>query len=265
MAAITVGRDSLSYEVVGPDRAPTTLWLHGLYGPGPDGPVIERLAERQRVLVPTLPGFDGSERADECDTVDDLAHLCLSLLEEEDVVDVTVVGCSFGGWVAAEMAVWRPRRLGRLVLVDPLGIRVGERTDRDIADLWVVGFEERRALLFHDPEKGGPLPAGLDDDELMRRLLSEEASVVYGWEPYLCNPKLRQRLSSVTLPACVIWGADDRLVSVDYGRAFSDALANSSFEVLAEAGHNAHIEQPDDFLGVVERFIGQHTPSSTTT
>jgi pimeloyl-ACP methyl ester carboxylesterase len=88
--------------------------------------------------------------------------------------------------------------------------------------------------------------------------------VVYGWEPYLCNPKLRQRLESVSTPACVIWGAEDRVVNTSYGRAFAEALPNSSFEVLPDAGHNAHIEQPDAFLGVVERFIAEHTPSTMT-
>jgi pimeloyl-ACP methyl ester carboxylesterase len=254
----------MEYEVLGPDGAHTVLWLHGLYGPGPDMPVLERLAQRHRIVVPTFPGFGNSDRPDHCDTADDLAHLCLGLLEREHVHDVTAIGCSFGGWIAAEAAVWRPERIGRLILVDALGIRVGGPTDRDIADLFVVGFEERRALLFHKPENGGPLPPDMTDAELIPRLRSEEATVVYGWEPYLCNPKLRQRLESVSTPACVIWGAEDRVVNTSYGRAFAEALPNSSFEVLPDAGHNAHIEQPDAFLGVVERFIAEHTPSTMT-
>jgi pimeloyl-ACP methyl ester carboxylesterase len=163
------------------------------------------------------------------------------------------------------MAFWRPARVGRLILVDALGIRVGGPTDRDIADLFVVSPEHRRALLFHDPENGGPLPAGLDDAGLLRRLRAEEATVVYGWEPYMCDPKLLRRLRWIAVPTCVIWGADDCLVSTDYGRAFADALPDSRFEVLAEAGHNPHIEQTGGFLDVVGRFLGQHSPSSIPT
>jgi pimeloyl-ACP methyl ester carboxylesterase len=264
MTKTTSERTTIDYAVLGPYTAPALLWLHGLYGPGPDMPVIERLAQRYRVLIPTFPGFGNSDRPDHCDSADDLAHLSLGLLEREDVRDVTVVGCSFGGWIAAEAVVWRPERIGRLVLVDALGIRVGGPTDRDIADLFVVGFEERRALLFHEPENGGPLPPQMTDEELIPRLRSEEASVVYGWEPYMCNPRLRRRLESVSTPACVIWGAEDRLVSTNYGQAFAEALPNSCFEVLPDAGHNAHIEQPDAFLEVVDRFIAELLPSTTT-
>jgi pimeloyl-ACP methyl ester carboxylesterase len=265
MTETIAGPDTLEYRVLGADTAPSLMWLHGLYGPGPDMPVIERLSEYYRVLVPTLPGFGDSERPDHCDSADDLVHLCLGLLERENLQDVTLVGCSFGGWIAAEAVVWRPGRIGRLIFVDALGIRVGGPTDRDIADLFVVGFDDRRALLFHDPEKGGALPPEMTEEELIPRLRSEEASVVYGWEPYMCNPKLRRRLGAVTAPACVIWGAEDRVVETNYGRAFAQALPNSTFEVLSDAGHNAHIEQPEAFLELVQQFVTEHsTPSRTS-
>ena len=75
-------------------------------------------------------------------------------------------------------------------------VKTGSIAKGKVADLFVVGFEERRALLFHEPMNGGPLPSEMADEELHARLRSEEASVVYGWEPYMCNPKLRRRLQS---------------------------------------------------------------------
>jgi pimeloyl-ACP methyl ester carboxylesterase len=255
-------RDRIEYQQFGHD-GPVVVWLHGLDGPEPDRPVIDRLARRYRVFVPTFPGFDDSERPDHCDSVGDLVHLCFGLLEDEDLRDVMLIGSSFGGWIAAELAFWRPQRLAGVVLIDALGIRVGSRTDRDIADLFVVSAEHRRALLFHDPANAGPLPTELEDAELLRRLRSQEASVVYGWEPYMCNPKLLRRLRSVTLPAQVIWGAEDRVVSVQYGEAFAAALANADFAVLSDAGHNAHLEQTEGFLALVDRFIEQCSPSPT--
>jgi pimeloyl-ACP methyl ester carboxylesterase len=256
--------DRLDFEFVG-GGGPPILWLHGLEDPERDMPAIEGLADRYRVVVPTFPGFGDAPRPDHCDSVSDLVHMTLSLLERERLEDVAVVGCSFGGWVAAEMAVWRPARLGRLVLVDALGVRVGGRTDRDIADLFVVSAEDRRALLFHDPAKAGPLPADLDDDRLMRRLRSEEAAALYGWEPYMCNPKLLRRLMSVTLPTCVIWGAEDRLVGTDYGQALATAFPDGRFEVISAAGHSPHIEQTDAFLEVVGGFLERDFASSTPT
>lgn len=255
--------ETIAYEEVGSAGSPI-LWLHGLDGPGPDAPVVERLAADHRVLVPTFPGFGEAPRPDRIDSVSDIAHLCLELLEEKGLDNVTVIGCSLGGWVAAEMAVWRPTRIGRLVLVDAVGIRVGGITDRDIQDLFVISAEERRALLFHAPEKGGPLPSELDDDTLLPRLRAEEMVALYAWEPYLCNPKLLSRLRYVDLPACVVWGADDRLVAPQYGRAFAEALSASDFHLIENAGHNAHIEQTDTFVDVVGRFIARSPASAPT-
>jgi pimeloyl-ACP methyl ester carboxylesterase len=224
-------------------NGPFLLWLHGLYGPGPDAAAIAELARDHRVLVPTLPGFDDAARPDHVDDVSDLALLGVNALDDEGVEDVTVVGHCFGGWVAAEMAVWRPARIARLVLIDALGIRVGGPLDRDIADLFVIGPQERRDLLFADPDNAGPLPADLDEERLLNLMRSEEAAAVYGWEPYLCNPKLRGRLATVSIPSDVIWGAEDRLVGPAYGQAYADALPAGRFHLVAGAGHYPHVER----------------------
>lgn len=63
----------------------------------------------------------------------DLVWPYLALLEETQGQNVTVIGFSFGGWIAAELAVCRPRKLDRLVLVDPVGVKFGGREERDIA------------------------------------------------------------------------------------------------------------------------------------
>ena len=243
-------------------EGPSLLWLHGLDGPAPDADVVADLARFHRVLVPTLPGFDDVARPEHVDDASDLALLCLGLLEEEGLESVTLVGHSFGGWIAAEMAVWRPNRIAQLVLIDALGIRVGGPLDRDIADMFVIGPEERRNLLFADPANGGPLPPDLDEETLLRRMRSEEAAAIYGWEPYLCNPKLRARLETVTVPSCVIWGAEDRFVGPAYGRAYADALPKSSFHLVADAGHYPHVEQRAEVVDLIRRVATSTTGSA---
>ena len=234
---------------------PLLLWLHGLYGPGPDAEAIGHLARTHRVVVPTLPGFDDAVRPEHVDDASDLALHGLGILEAEAPDGAAVVGHSFGGWIAAEMAVWRPAKIQSLVLIDALGIRVGGAEDRDIADLFVIGPEERRDLLFADPAKGGPLPADLDEDTLLRRMRSEEATAVYGWEPYLCNPKLRGRLATVEVPTSVIWGADDGLVGPAYGRAYADAVPDGTFHLVHDAGHYPHVEQRVEVVDLIMRGV----------
>jgi pimeloyl-ACP methyl ester carboxylesterase len=78
---------------------------------------------------------------------------------------------------------------------------------------------------------------------------------VYTWEPYMCDPKLRRRLGSITTPTLVVWGDEDRLVSIDYGRAYADSIPGAEFETVGEAGHYPAEEQPECFLEIVGRFL----------
>ena len=57
------------------------------------------------MIVPTHPGFGRAVLPDWIDSIDDLAYIYLDLLDALDLRDVTVIGCSLGGWIAAEIAV----------------------------------------------------------------------------------------------------------------------------------------------------------------
>src|SRR4029077_9418596 len=115
------------------------LWLHGEEGLDPDAPFLERLARHGRVIAPSHPGFGHSPEADSIDTVDDLSYLYLHLLAERGARDAGVAGASLGGWIAAELAVKCTARLARLVLVAPLGIKVGGRGQGDIPRILGAG------------------------------------------------------------------------------------------------------------------------------
>ena len=59
-----------------------------------------------------------------------------------------LVGASFGGWIAIELAVRSSDRLSGIVLVDPLGVKMGEATDRDISDIYSALPDDKQALLY---------------------------------------------------------------------------------------------------------------------
>ena len=103
------------------------MWLHGEEGLRPDDAFLDLLAEHGQVLAPSHPGFGHSPDIDGVDTIDDLSYLYLDLLAGRDLRDVVVIGASLGGWIAAEMAVKCTDRLAGLVLMAPMGIKVGDR------------------------------------------------------------------------------------------------------------------------------------------
>jgi pimeloyl-ACP methyl ester carboxylesterase len=102
------------------------LLLHG--GGGPD--TVARFgdtlaaAEHVRVLVPIHPGFGGTSRPEALHSVRGLAALYVALLDQLGLDDVTVIGNSIGGWIAAEIAILNSPRVSRAILIDAAGLEV---------------------------------------------------------------------------------------------------------------------------------------------
>lgn len=233
------------------------LFLHPGQGFWGAQRALDGLARLGRVIAPSHPGFGASALPPSMTTVDDLAYFYLDLIEVLALDDVVVVGASFGGWIAAEIGVRCAHAMAKLVLVDPLGIKVGDRETRDIADLHAVDDAELCKLLFADPDRHGPHYDTLPDEDLVLIAKNNEALTLFGWQPYMHNPKLRNRLRRIPVPTLVIWGAEDRIVGDPYGRAFAAAIPGAQFEVIPGAGHLSYVEQPDIFVAAVESFLGK--------
>ena len=206
--------------------------------------------------MPWAPGYGGSPFPEDVRTIDDVAYIFLDLIEHYGLSDIVLVGCSLGGWIAAEMATKTCERLSRLVLVDPLGAKFGGTYDRDIEDIYFLSFDEVKAIRFADPRRD-PLDdmTGLGEDEAMQVARHRETTARLCWNPYFHNPALRGRLHRIAVPTLVLWGEEDRFVRPDYGRAYAGRIPDSRFVSIAGAGHYPHIEQPGAFMDAVFSFL----------
>ncbi len=243
-------------EVVERGEGRPILLLHGEEGLDPKSPFLDLLAVHGRVIAPSHPGFGHSPDAETIDTIDDLAYLYLDLLTERDLHEVTLIGFSLGGWIAAEMAVKSTDRLAKLILVAPVGIKVGDRETRDIPDIFALRPDEVARLQYHDPARAVVDYTTLSDDALTVIARNREATALYGWEPYFHNPKLRQRLHRINIPTLLLWGASDRFITPGYyGAAYRDAIPGARLEIIERAGHFPHLEQPEAFVERVRKFL----------
>ena len=172
-----------------------------------------------------------------------------------------VVGFGFGGWIAAEVAVRSTQDITSLVLVDALGIKVSDRSTADIKDLFVLSPRELIGLSWHDVQRGStemPLPMadrGYDEDQLTLLLSNRRTAALVGWKPFMHDPKLRKRLARIDRPTLVVWGDSDGVVLPSYGRAYAESIPGARFASIAGAGHYPYLEQPADFVKVVEAFL----------
>lgn len=242
-------------DVVRKGSGQPLLLLHGGGGPIAAMPFADRLAEKFEVIAPTHPGFGGSKIPDHFNRIDDLVFLYLDLLDELDLNDVILMGFSMGGWTAVELAVANSTRISKLILVDPVGVKVGGREDRDIADVFALPGEKLAELMFHDTSLA-PRPGDMPEDQLQMMAANRIALGVYTWDPYMHNPKLPHRLHRIKMPTHFIWGESDGIVTVDYGRKYAKLIDGATMTVIEKAGHSPQMEQPDAFVEAVFEFAG---------
>lgn len=242
-STVTVGDIEVRLEDHEPSRC--FLLLHGGGGVATVRGFADLLADRThaRVLVPTHPGFGGTTRPAGLVTTRDLAAVYVGLLDRLDLTDVTVVGNSFGGWVAAEMALLGSPRLAGAVIVDGVGIEVEGHPMTNVAGLAPA---ELAALSFHDPARAPRPPAGRATGPS-----PDIAALIAYAGPTMSDPGLLTRLRDLVLPVHVVWGASDGIVDPEYGRAYADAIAGSRFTVLPRSGHLPQVETPEELLAVV--------------
>jgi pimeloyl-ACP methyl ester carboxylesterase len=232
------------------------LLLHAENGIEPAQAAIDEIAKSARVIAPTHPGFGGSELPDGMRTVDDLSYFYLDLLDQLDVRDVTLVGVAFGAWIAAEIAVKSTARLARLVMANAVGIKVGDREHRDIADVFALTEPEYLEIAYADPNAGRRDYKSLPPAEVAAAARAREATARFAWSPYFHNPRLKSRLHRIRIPTLFLWGAHDRMVEQAYGRAFCALIPGARFDTIERAGHFPHQEQPKVFAQKVLEFMG---------
>jgi pimeloyl-ACP methyl ester carboxylesterase len=217
--SVSLFSETLNLAVSDQGKGRVFLLLHGGAGPFSMSALATALSKTARVLVPTIPGFNNEPRPNWFAKVGDLVLACLALLEQLDVSDVVVVGNSFGGWIAAEIALRRSPRIAGIVLLNAVGIDTGS-SDKTIVDPMAVEPAQRAALSFHNPQKFGFAPTA---EQLVVMAENQRSLRVYAGEPFMHDPTLRSRLAQISVPTLIAWGESDNIVTIDYGRRFADS------------------------------------------
>jgi pimeloyl-ACP methyl ester carboxylesterase len=245
----------IDLEVVRRGAGRPILLMHGFQNVDPRARFLDLLGRHAEIVAPSHPGFGHSPRPAGFETVYDLVHVYLDVLEALPYEKITLLGFSFGGWLAAEVAVTCCHRLDTLILVDPLGIKVSGRETPDVLDVFNTSPAEVERRSWHDPAKFAPDYNAMSDEEIVGHARNREALCLYGWHPYMYNPQLRRWLARIEVPVLVLWGASDAIVTPAYGRAYSQSIPGSRFELIDGAGHHPEIERPETFVDAVVRFL----------
>ena len=235
------------------------LFLHAAGGAGVWHPFHQAIADAgYEVLAPDHPGFGKSDEFPEAEAIDDLVYHYLDVMDELGLSRPHVVGASFGGWIAAELAVHSPHRIGSLTLLSAAGLRIPEHP---VADIFLLPPAKLIATLYHDPP-AAPLTASPDappDLDAVIAAYREATSLArFCWVPYLSDPKLERRLGRITAPALVVAPSDDRLIPVEHARRYAARIHGAGYAEVPDCGHAMYFERPAEFAAEVTAFLSAH-------
>src|SRR5215813_3725283 len=229
--------NGLQIEAIERGKGRPLLFLHPGIGIDPKAPVLDALAAKAGLIAPSHPGFGTSELAPSMTTVEDLSYFYLDLMDALGLNNAIVVGVGFGAWIAAATAVKSTARMSRLVLANPIGIKVGDRETRDIVDIFALLEPELNKLAYVDPSLGARDYKALPEAEVIATARNRESLARFAWQPYMHDPKLRSRLHRIRIPTLFLWGKGDGIMSESYGRAFAAAIPGARFELIDKAAH----------------------------
>jgi pimeloyl-ACP methyl ester carboxylesterase len=77
------------------------------------------------------------------------------------------------------------------------------------------------------------------------------------WKPYMFDQALHMLLPGISNQSLIIWGENDRIVPISCPQRYQSLLPNSKFEKLANCGHLADMEQPEQLANMINTFLAQ--------
>jgi pimeloyl-ACP methyl ester carboxylesterase len=229
------------------------LFLHGAGGLFWD-PMLDAVSAGHRVVAPEHPGAGDSQGLEHVEDLWDLVLYYNELLDRLELPRVSILGHSFGGMVAAEIAANNPERVNKLALIAPIGLWLD---DHPVPDISGVPPERIPELVLADPQ--GPVAALMpapdpsNPESLFKAAMTLASILQFIWP--LPDKGLSKRLYRVKAPTLLVWGAQDKLVDPAYGEAFAAAIAGARLEVIDGAGHLPNLEQPERTIGLLTEFL----------
>lgn len=256
--------DGLSVYISGDSSKQAIVFIHGFpFDHTLWDEVIAGLEERYYCITYDIRGFGTSEVGNGQYTmehyVDDLEHI-LSSLEVEDPI---VCGFSMGGYIALRANEKFEKRFKALVLA-----HTQTKSDSDEAKLkraaaissidekGVAPFLEKFFSVAFSEAYRAEEPKKLE--ELKKKIVQfSPVGIKGGLLAMVSRTDTSQSLELIDIPALLITGENDTVITPDVMREMAGRIKNSTFVSLEQSGHMGMIEKSHEFLAALQRFFLQ--------
>lgn len=253
------GRVTVNVKIAG--DGPPLVFLHGASGLQWD-PYLQGLSADHTVYAIEHPGTSEVDR-EAIRSVNSIWDLVLCYDEMFDALGlgaVTLVGHSFGGMVAAEIAASYPSRVANLVLLAPVGLW---QSAAPVKNWMVMQPAELVRATFHDP--GSPVaqmmtallenPMAAGPDLAASTMWALACTGRFVWP--IPDKGLDRRIHRIAGPTLILWGVSDGIVPISYAALFEERIAQAQVARVEGAGHALQLEAVTDVLDLTRAFLAE--------
>jgi 3-oxoadipate enol-lactonase len=253
---------SLHYVEHGVGGAGPVVLLHGfpLNGAMWDE-LVPALADRYHMIVPDLRGHGATEAPDGPYETADHAADVVALLDRLGIERAAIVGLSMGGYIAIQLMVRAPERIGAVVLADTMGRGDSEeRRQARAAQAEVIrkdgldAFADLVLPRMFAPSVFSERPALVG--RFSQTITSQRPhAVIAALQGLASRPEMLDALADVVLPTLVVVGSEDAATTPDDARELASVIRGAELVVLQGAGHMSCWEDPAEFSAAVRGFL----------
>jgi pimeloyl-ACP methyl ester carboxylesterase len=278
---VSIHGHDVGYRRLGEEHPEAVLLIHGLAGSSKTWDlVMPELGERYDVIAPDLLGHGESAKPTGDYSLGAFASGLRDFLAVMGVPRVTIVGHSFGGGVAMQLAYQHPHLVDRLVLVGSGGL--GREVSWLLRVLALPGAEYLMPLWFPRPlvDRATEVGRFLGRRDIRNPRLAEM------WRAYSSLAGAQNRKAFVRtmrgviepggqvvnasdrlylaarVPTLIVWGDRDGVIPVEHAYEAHEQIAGSRLEILEGIGHFPHVEAPERFTAVLLDFLASTEPGA---
>ena len=268
----TIDGARIHYQEAGDEKAPPMILIHGFISSNLVwSDVFLPLANAGfRVIAPDLPGYGYSDKPDDAEyTIDAQARAVIGLLNQLRIEKAIIVGASYGGAIAATLALDYPERVERLVLVGPVtNDEPKKKLLLRISCLPIVGdivtplfLGSRWVLRQRTQQVYRRIGSALDEHKLAARhhLLATSnvhRAMIRTARRWRAN-RIQRDASLIKQPTMLVWGDVDTHIPLAEGLKLRDAIPHSRLIVFRNCGHLPPTEHPEKFVELVADFCAE--------
>ena len=219
----------------------------------------EFFSKHYRVIIPALPGFGESHNVKSLDSINKMARQIIDLLDQKNIDNFNLIGHSMGGMIVQEITKLIGDRVNKLICfaTGSIGEIPGrfETIDETREKLKKDGIE----VSFSRVPKKWFVKGDKDKNYFLCKNAVRDVSLEAADNALLAmkNWRGKEDLKNIKNETLIIWGDKDTSYNFDQVDTLKKNIKNSRLEIFKNCAHNVHLEQPDEFNNLVQKFISE--------